>query len=102
MWFTRAAMSAARCIKLLHMMGLHRLDDPDSIHEMAPTLAPPKDWTELEGEFFAFPSMIFCLQRRRLFCWADTMPCFTQNGDGPFGAHSQSTRTPPSAQAGLH
>ncbi|PSR78720.1 hypothetical protein BD289DRAFT_508902 [Coniella lustricola] len=48
MWFTRAAMSVARCIKLLHMMGLHRLDDPDSLHEMAPTLAPPKDWTELE------------------------------------------------------
>lgn len=50
MWFTRAAMSAARCIKLLHMMGLHRLDDdPGAESEMAPTIAPPKDWTELEG-----------------------------------------------------
>lgn len=50
MSFTRAAMSAARCIKLLHMMGLHRLDDPDAEFEMAPTIAPPRDWTELEGE----------------------------------------------------
>lgn len=48
MWFTRAAMSAASCIKLLHMMGLHRLDDPNASVEMAPTIAPPRDWTELE------------------------------------------------------
>lgn len=47
--FTRAAMSAARCIKLIHMMGLHRLDDPQAEFEMAPTLVPPKDWAELEG-----------------------------------------------------
>lgn len=48
MWFTRAAMSAARCIKLLHMMGLHRLDDPNASVELAPTITPPRDWTELE------------------------------------------------------
>lgn len=48
MWFTRAAMSTARCIKLIHMMGLHRLDDPGAAAEMAPTIAPPRDWTELE------------------------------------------------------
>ncbi|KAI3397017.1 hypothetical protein diail_11344 [Diaporthe ilicicola] len=48
MWFTRAAMSTARCIKLIHMMGLHRLDDPSAAEEMAPTIAPPRDWTELE------------------------------------------------------
>lgn len=48
MWFTRAAMSTARCIKLIHMMGLHRLDDPNAAAEMAPTIAPPRDWTELE------------------------------------------------------
>lgn len=50
MWFTRAAMSASRCIKLLHMMGLHRLDDPNAEFEMMPTLLPPKDWIELEGK----------------------------------------------------
>lgn len=48
MWFTRAAMSTARCIKLIHMMGLHRLDDPSAKAELAPTIAPPRDWTELE------------------------------------------------------
>lgn len=42
-------MSLGRCIKLIHMMGLHRLDDPNAELEMAPTIAPPKDWTELEG-----------------------------------------------------
>ncbi|KUI65341.1 Transcriptional activator protein acu-15 [Cytospora mali] len=54
MWFTRAAMSAASCVKLIHMMGIHRLDDPNAAVEMAPTIAPPRDWTELE-------------ERRRLF-----------------------------------
>lgn len=49
MWFTRAAMSMSRCVKLLHMLGLHRLDDPNAEFEMMPTLLPPKDWTELEG-----------------------------------------------------
>lgn len=49
MWFTRSAMSASRCIKLLQMMGLHRLDDPNAEFEMMPTLLPPKDWIELEG-----------------------------------------------------
>lgn len=48
MWFTRAAMSTARCIKLIHMMGLHRLDDPNAAAELAPTIAPPRDWAELE------------------------------------------------------
>ncbi|KAJ4391757.1 hypothetical protein N0V93_005377 [Gnomoniopsis smithogilvyi] len=48
MWFTKAAMSASRCIKLLHMMGLHRLDDPNAEFEMMPTILPPKDWIELE------------------------------------------------------
>lgn len=47
-------MSASRCIKLLHMMGLHRLDDPNAESEMAPTIAPPKDWTELEGSYDLF------------------------------------------------
>lgn len=42
-------MSASRCIKLLHMMGLHRLDDPNAEFEMMPTIVPPKDWVELEG-----------------------------------------------------
>jgi hypothetical protein len=48
MWFTRAAMSTARSIKLIHMMGLHRLDDPNAAAELAPTIASPRDWTELE------------------------------------------------------
>lgn len=52
MYFTRAAMSSAKCTKLVHMMGLHRLDAPPE--EMAPTLAPPRNWIELE-------------ERRRIF-----------------------------------
>ena len=30
------------------MMGLHRLDAPPSNKEVAPTILPPEDWTELE------------------------------------------------------
>lgn len=44
-------MSTSRCIKLLHMMGLHRLDDPNAEFEMMPTILAPKDWVELEGMF---------------------------------------------------
>ncbi|KAK3682728.1 hypothetical protein B0T22DRAFT_292976 [Podospora appendiculata] len=57
MLFTRVAMSSARLIRLVQMMELHRLDGPpieadDS--RMAPPLAAPQTWTELE-------------ERRRLF-----------------------------------
>jgi len=48
MLFTRAAMSSARCVRLVHMMGLHRLDASSDEKELAPTIAPPEDWTELE------------------------------------------------------
>ncbi|KAI1327890.1 hypothetical protein F5Y16DRAFT_182741 [Xylariaceae sp. FL0255] len=44
--FTRAAMSCARGVRLCEMMGLHRLDTP--VSQASPTLAPPKDWAELE------------------------------------------------------
>ncbi|ROT35926.1 hypothetical protein SODALDRAFT_54461 [Sodiomyces alkalinus F11] len=52
MLFTRAAMSSAKAIRLVQMMGLHRIDGDG--HEMAPTLAPPKDWTEVEERRRAF------------------------------------------------
>lgn len=92
MWFTRAAMSASRCIKLLHMMGLHRLDDPNAEFEMAPTIAPPKDWTELEG---GFP---------RPNNTGGLPPTLTvdsgQRGGESFGARLLSIPTRPSVQAG--
>ncbi|KAI0840554.1 hypothetical protein F5Y06DRAFT_243039 [Hypoxylon sp. FL0890] len=46
MLFTRAAMSVSRAVRLVEMMGLHRLDG--AADEISPTLLPPKDWTELE------------------------------------------------------
>jgi len=48
MYFTRASMSSARCVRLCQMMGLHRLDNPTNEGEPAPVLTPPQDWTELE------------------------------------------------------
>lgn len=45
-------MSSARCVRLVEMMGLHRLDGDG--HEMAPTVAPPRDWTDLEERRRAF------------------------------------------------
>lgn len=58
MLFTRAAMSSARCVRLVHMMGLDRLDgDPDDI---PPTLGPALTWAEVE-------------ERRRVFWGAFTI-----------------------------
>jgi Fungal specific transcription factor domain. len=50
LWFTRAAMSTARCVRLVGMMGLHRLDSnlPEEEHPIAPMIPPHKDWVELE------------------------------------------------------
>ncbi|KAK1980854.1 hypothetical protein LZ30DRAFT_658598 [Colletotrichum cereale] len=46
LFFTRAAMSSAKCVRLVEMMGLHRIDGDGQ--EMAPTLAPPTSWVDLE------------------------------------------------------
>nr|CDP31904.1 putative binuclear zinc transcription factor, fungal_trans super family [Podospora anserina S mat+] len=56
MLFTRAALSSARCVRIVGMMGLHRLDSTaaDEEHPIAPMIPPPKGWVELE-------------ERRRLF-----------------------------------
>ncbi|TLD33364.1 hypothetical protein PspLS_00366 [Pyricularia sp. CBS 133598] len=48
MHFTRAAMSCARGIRLCHMMGLHRLDEPGYLDKITPTILPPQSWVELE------------------------------------------------------
>ncbi|KAK3391796.1 hypothetical protein B0T20DRAFT_384004 [Sordaria brevicollis] len=59
MLFTRSAMTAARCARLVHMLGLQHLDDPLEDREGSfegPVLPAPKDWVELE-------------ERRRTF-WA--------------------------------
>lgn len=58
MLFTRAAISGAKCVRLVNMMGLDRLDgDRD---EVPPTLAAPLNWVELE-------------ERRRVFWGAFTI-----------------------------
>ena len=46
MYFPRAWMSTGRAVRLVQMMGLHRLDGAKS--EMKQMLPPPRDWTELE------------------------------------------------------
>ena len=50
MLFTRAAMSSARSVRLSGMMGLQRLDSTltDEDLPMAPMIAPPRSWVELE------------------------------------------------------
>ncbi|CAM1502897.1 Fc.00g076730.m01.CDS01 [Cosmosporella sp. VM-42] len=67
MLFTRAAMSSARCVRLVHMMALDRLDgNPD---ELPPTLAKPLSWTELE-------------ERRRVFWGAFSIDCHASISTG--------------------
>ncbi|KAI1816753.1 hypothetical protein GGS20DRAFT_536077 [Poronia punctata] len=56
--FTRAAMSCARAVRLVLMMGLHHLDAPPD--ESSPTLAPPRDWAELEERRRTFWG-VFCI-----------------------------------------
>ncbi|KAI1501225.1 fungal-specific transcription factor domain-containing protein [Biscogniauxia marginata] len=56
--FTRAAMSCSRAVRLVQMMGLHRLDCPSG--EVIPTLLPPRDWAELEERRRTFWG-IFCI-----------------------------------------
>ncbi|KAK0645891.1 hypothetical protein B0T16DRAFT_148662 [Cercophora newfieldiana] len=61
MHFTKASMSSARCIRLVGMMGFHRLDDPSKEdNPIHPTIDPPKDLTDLE-------------ERRRVFWGAFCM-----------------------------
>ncbi|KAI8289474.1 hypothetical protein KNSL1_002392 [Colletotrichum chrysophilum] len=67
MYFTRAAMSSAKCVRLVEMMGLHRIDGDGQ--EMAPTLAPPTSWVDLE-------------ERRRAFWGAYCIDCHASISTG--------------------
>ncbi|KAH8673956.1 hypothetical protein BX600DRAFT_509177 [Xylariales sp. PMI_506] len=58
MLFTRAAMSSAKAVRLVEMMGLHRLDGPSE--DTSPTLLPSKDWLEIEERRRAFWG-VFCV-----------------------------------------
>ena len=46
MLFTRAAISTAKAVRLVNMLGLEKLDDDDCPHP--PVLNPPTSWVELE------------------------------------------------------
>jgi hypothetical protein len=46
MLFTRASMSVARAVRLINMLGLHRIDGPPD--EMPPMIPPPTTWAEKE------------------------------------------------------
>ncbi|OLN87976.1 putative transcriptional regulatory protein C1683.13c-like protein 1 [Colletotrichum chlorophyti] len=67
LYFTRAAMSSAKCVRLVQMMGLHRLDGDSQ--EMAPTLLPPTSWVDLE-------------ERRRAFWGAYCIDCHASIATG--------------------
>ncbi|KAK0622873.1 hypothetical protein B0T14DRAFT_514669 [Immersiella caudata] len=61
MHFTKAAMSSARCVRLVEMMGFHRLDDPSKDdNPMAWITDPPKDLIELEERRRVFWG-VFCM-----------------------------------------
>lgn len=58
--FTRASMTTARCVRLVHMMGLDKLDGEND--DIVPTLTPPTSWVDLE-------------ERRRTFWGAYAIDC---------------------------
>lgn len=81
MMFTRAAMSCSRGVRLVQMMGLHRLDG--AAEEISPTLLPPQDWAELEERRRVFWG-IFCIDSHcsistgwpHLIDASEVRPCF--------------------------
>lgn len=77
-------MSSAKAVKLMHMMGLHRLDDATG--EVAPTLAPPTSWADLEERRRVFWGA-FCIDAHASIStgWPTLMDpadvCFTSPDD---------------------
>lgn len=45
LWFSRAAMTASRGVRLAQILGLDRIDGGGGL---GPTLPPPRDWVEQE------------------------------------------------------
>ncbi|PNH51676.1 hypothetical protein VD0003_g5597 [Verticillium dahliae] len=87
MLFTRAAMSSAKAVRLVEMMDLHRIDGAG--HDVAPTLAPPKDWTDVE-------------ERRRVFWGVFTIDCHASISTGwptLIDPHDITTNLPSSEEA---
>lgn len=60
-------MSSAKGVRLVEMMGLHRIDGDG--REMAPTLAPPATWIDVE-------------ERRRTFWGAYCIDCHASISTG--------------------
>lgn len=46
MYFTRAALTSAKCVRLVEMMGLDRLDGEQD--DIPPSLGPATSWVEIE------------------------------------------------------
>lgn len=51
-------MSVGRITRLVHMLGLHRLDGDNS--DVKRILRPPKDWIELEERRRTFWGAFYC------------------------------------------
>ncbi|KAK3322582.1 fungal-specific transcription factor domain-containing protein [Apodospora peruviana] len=90
LFLTRFATSVAKVVRLVHVMGLHRLDDdsgPDGI--LTPTIPAPRSWLELEN-------------RRRVF-WAafciDAHGCITTGWPSLIDLDEITTHLPASEEA---
>lgn len=87
MLFTRSAMTSAKCIRLVQMMGLDRLDGEQD--ELPPTLMPTTSWVEME-------------ERRRTF-WAafsiDSHASISTGWPSLINSSEVTTRLPSSEQA---
>ncbi|KAH8593906.1 hypothetical protein B0O99DRAFT_662465 [Bisporella sp. PMI_857] len=59
-WFSRASTSLCRSIRIAQMLGLHQIDRSDQASPL--TLAPAKDWSELEERRRTW-WVIFCSDR---------------------------------------
>ncbi|KAG9253901.1 binuclear zinc transcription factor [Emericellopsis atlantica] len=87
MYFTRAAMTSAKCVRLVQMMGFDRLDGEQD--DLPPALPPATSWVEME-------------ERRRTFWGAfaiDSHACVSTGWPSLIANADITTRLPASEEA---
>lgn len=86
MLFTRAALTTAKCVRLVQMMGLDSLDgDKDDI---PPTLAPPTSWVELEERRRTFWGAYAIDSHASISTgWPSLIQCDDVSSSPPFTSH---------------
>jgi len=57
MYLARAWVSAGKCVRMVQMMNLHRIDSDEDFKQI---IGPPRDWIELEERRRTFWTAFCC------------------------------------------